>query len=127
MNEGLKTELARTKRELTAANKVAKAAEKEHQSREIRLSRALEECDKFKAVLAKATADTKNTGTDARRENDKLQKQVRTLERQRAELLTAFKKQVKLIDCLKKQKCHVEAAKLLSFTEEEFVKVLDWE
>lgn len=126
-NDGLKRELAQTKRDLAAANKVAASAEKEHKGREIRLARALEECEKFKAVLAKATQDTKAGGKDARKENDKLTSQIRSLERQRAELLTAFKKQVKLIDCLKKQKCHIEAAKLLSFTEEEFVKVLDWE
>ena len=124
---GLQSELTTLRRELISAKKVAKAAEQEHQTREIRLARALEECEKFKGVLARATDQTKDEGVKARRENDSLRKQVRTLERQRAELLTAFKKQVKMIECLKKQKCHIEAAKLLSFTEEEFVKVLDWE
>lgn len=67
------------------------------------------------------------------------------LEKQKTELMTAFKKQLKLIDILKRQKAvylwlnllsvtstwfcvqmHIEAAKLLSFSEEEFVKALDW-
>ena len=52
-------------------------------------------------------------------------REIRTLERQRMELLNAFKKQAKLIDVLKRQKMHVEAAKLLSFTEDEFMKTLD--
>ena len=39
-------------------------------------------------------------------------------------MIVAFKKQLKLIDILKRQKIHLEAAKLLSFTEEEFVKVI---
>ena len=71
------------------------------------------------------------------------------LERQRGELLAAFKKQGRLVEILKRQKVrsgegverrgglsiythmpssqvHTEAVKLLEFTEEEFVKVLDW-
>ncbi|MEQ2253275.1 Golgin subfamily A member 2, partial [Ilyodon furcidens] len=47
------------------------------------------------------------------------------LKKQKAELIVGFKKQLKLIDILKRQKMHFEAAKMLSFTQEEFMKALD--
>lgn len=72
----------------------------------------------------------------------------KVLKKQKEELIVGFKKQLKLIDLLKRQKVgttadahvnhdqninlhlcaqiHFEAAKLLSFKEEEFLKALDW-
>lgn len=66
---------------------------------------------------------------------EKLVQDNKKLLKQKQELLNAFKKQLKLIDILKRQKVkscqkvlipklHIEAAKKLQFTEEEFSKIL---
>ena len=72
---------------------------------------------------ARAIEQGKNEGQ--RRDMDRLVEDNRKLEKQRNELLQAFKKQMKFIDVLKRQKMHIESAKLLAFTEDEFVKVLE--
>lgn len=122
----LKMDLNQTKRELAAAQKSLKVAESEHKGREIRLSRALKEVERYKKSVASRVSEKRQDDEEVRREKDKLSAQIKSLERQRAELLAAFKKQLKLIDILKRQKVHAEAAKLLQFTEEEFMKVIEW-
>ncbi|XP_054892950.1 testis-expressed protein 9-like [Poeciliopsis prolifica] len=48
----------------------------------------------------------------------------KNLKKQKYDLILGFKKQTKLIDILKRQIMHLEASKLLSFTEEEFIKAM---
>ena len=57
--------------------------------------------------------------------HQKLTAEAAQLRAQKADLLQAFGKQAKLIDVLKRQKMHLEAARLLAFTEDEFTKTLE--
>lgn len=47
------------------------------------------------------------------------------LEKQKIELLHAFKKQLKLIDILRRQRFHLEAGQIFQYTQQEFMKALE--
>lgn len=81
--------------------------------------------DKVKIDMKQQRVMVDDKSDDVKKQYDKIIQENRKLERQRNELLQAFKKQLKLIDVLKRQKTHLEAAKMLNFTEEEFIKALD--
>ncbi|KAL8269734.1 hypothetical protein Esti_006333 [Eimeria stiedai] len=51
--------------------------------------------------------------------------EIRKVASQRDTLVAVVKKQCKLIEILKQQKAHLEAARCLQFTEEEFLRVID--
>ena len=94
-------------------------------NKDAKLNRALEEIEKLKLALRESKINESGRNENVRRDQDRLVDENRKLERQRNELLQAFKKQMKLIDVLKRQKMHIESAKLLAFTEDEFVRTLE--
>ena len=65
--------------------------------------------------------DESSAAADAAR----LTEENRSLTKQRADLLQCLRKQSKLIDVLKRQKLHLEAAKMLQLTEQDFTSALD--
>ncbi|KAA8595609.1 hypothetical protein FQN60_010900 [Etheostoma spectabile] len=97
-----------------------------HSTVEVRLNRALEEVERLKTQLNKMNQMNKDKISEEHQSKENLLAENKMLKKQKAELIVGFKKQLKLIDILKRQKMHLEAAKLLSFTEDEFMKALDW-
>jgi hypothetical protein len=93
-------------------------------AKEARLNRALQENEKLKNLLAKASSQVKESSESYKSRFDSLFIENQRLIKQKSDLLLAYKKQGQLIDVLKKQKMHLESVGLLGFTEEEFVKLL---
>ena len=89
------------------------------------MNRMIDELERYKKQLREVKSNDGQRTDDYKKDYERLMQDNKKLERQNAELLTAFKKQLKLIDILKRQKIHMEAAKLLAFSEEEFIKTLE--
>eukprot|EP00242_Pyramimonas_sp_CCMP2087_P004861 CAMPEP_0198216516 /NCGR_PEP_ID=MMETSP1445-20131203/58061_1 /TAXON_ID=36898 /ORGANISM="Pyramimonas sp., Strain CCMP2087" /LENGTH=304 /DNA_ID=CAMNT_0043892797 /DNA_START=67 /DNA_END=981 /DNA_ORIENTATION=+ len=118
-------ELASLRKEASKEQKVQKQAETDTRAKEVRLNRALEEVERYKRLLEDAKEASRGGQDIVKVEFDKLKSDNKRLEKQKQELMNAFNKQLKLLDVLKKQKIHLEAARMLAFTEEEFMKTLE--
>ncbi|KAM7014667.1 testis-expressed protein 9 isoform 2-T2 [Tautogolabrus adspersus] len=124
--DGLQVQVSALHKEIENLNRSQKQAAAVHGTVEVRLNRALEEVEKLKTQLNKMKQADKDKTSVELQSKENLLAENKMLKKQKAELIVGFKKQLKLIDILKRQKMHFEAAKLLSFTEDEFMKALDW-
>ncbi|XP_051484100.1 testis-expressed protein 9 isoform X2 [Apus apus] len=125
-SEGLQQEVIALEKELETLKRAQKQASAGQGATEVRLNRALEEAEKYKVELNKLKQSNKDVANQELQIIEELKAENKKLQKQKGELITGFKKQLKLIDILKRQKMHIEAAKMLSFTEEEFMKALEW-
>ncbi|KAL3657412.1 hypothetical protein V7S43_017731 [Phytophthora oleae] len=120
----LEGRLASAQARVDDTQRAEKLVSQQFRAKDVRLNRALEELEKVKAQLQ----DEKKNHSEqmvAKAEYDQVVRDNKKLDKQKGELLAAFKKQMKLIDLLKRQRIHMEAAKMLSFTEAEFSKTLE--
>uniref|UniRef100_A0A8D3CIS3 Testis expressed 9 n=1 Tax=Scophthalmus maximus TaxID=52904 RepID=A0A8D3CIS3_SCOMX len=125
-SDGLQLQVSGLLKEIENLNRSNKQAAAVHGTVEVRLNRAQEEVERLKTQLGKMKQMSKDKTSEEHQSKENLLAENKMLKRQKAELIVGFKKQLKLIDILKKQKMHFEAAKLLSFKEDEFMKALDW-
>ncbi|XP_013385699.1 testis-expressed protein 9 isoform X2 [Lingula anatina] len=125
-SDSLENQLTGLRKELDSLKRSQKQQSTTQSATEVRLNRALEEVEKYKSELHRAKSASKDTKDAEKKRIDQLLAENKRLEKQKNELMTGFKKQLKLIDILKRQKMHIEAAKMLQFSEDEFVKALEW-
>lgn len=103
----LRQQITTLQKEATTSSKVAKQAESSSSAMDARLVRAQEEIDRLKSQLVTERNHFTEMNQQTKREIETLQSALKKLERQKTELLITFKKQIKLIDILKRQRVHV--------------------
>ncbi|XP_011506551.1 PREDICTED: testis-expressed sequence 9 protein [Ceratosolen solmsi marchali] len=115
----LRKEIDNLKKDLKLLNQVSSNSE-------LRLNRSLEENEKFRSSLKISQNEEKDLREQIRKIQEEKRLALKNSEKQRAEIFQAFKKQVQLVDNLKKQKMYLEASKEIQFIEEDFTKLLEW-
>lgn len=114
-------ELTDLRRQRDIDQAALKKIDAECKAKEVKLNRLIEENDRLKSSLKEFKAAEREKVGLEKEVGDKLAGDVKRLTKQRNELINVFKKHLKLIDILRRQKTHLEAARMLNFTEDEFV------
>jgi chromosome segregation ATPase len=117
-------EVLETKKQKDTDEAVIRKLESQVRTTEVKITRLAEENERLRQTMKEMKTSERDKISVDKSEVDKLSNDVKRLTKHRAELISAFKKQAKLIDILRRQKAHIEASRLLSFTEEEFLKIV---
>ena len=131
LDEAKKTQIRITnekinvEKELTKLMRDEKTKTSKTSQQEARLNRAVEEMEKYKNEMVRLKKENRENASKDGARNDDFVHENRRLQRLVEDQQTCIKKQFKLIDILKQQKMHLEAARNLQFTEQEWQKVLD--
>ena len=118
-------QIVESRTELEHLRRVAGKDARAHAELHAKINRALADAERFKAMYDRMNEAAKEGRSAQDLELKRLKAYSAKLEKEREALVMAIKKQAQLIDVLKRQKIHVEVSRLLQFTEEEFVRVLE--
>ncbi|XP_034476834.1 testis-expressed protein 9 [Drosophila innubila] len=119
-------EYSNQQRELELLKRDNKLLKQANTNLENRLARANDEAEAARQMLNQQTGDKREEQEFQRKELKVRDNRIKALKRQRADLLNAYKKQLFMIDNLKRQNSCVEQAVAIGFGEKEFNKVLEW-
>ncbi|XP_012220862.2 testis-expressed protein 9 [Linepithema humile] len=114
------------KKDLEDLRKEVKTLNQQSINYDVRLNRSLETNEKLRTALKCNQIEEKELRNQIRKLQEDKRLAVKTLEKQRSELVQAFKKQMLLIDNLKKQNMYLTGNGQICLMEEDFAKLLEW-
>lgn len=102
--EDLTQEVAMLKKDLETAERIGKQADASMKTKDTQLKRAAETITRLKTQVEELQLQLQTGVSGDKAKIEELEARVKILDKQRAELLDGFRKQMKLIDILKRQK-----------------------
>ena len=113
--DSLKQEVEQLRKDLATAERLVKAAEASAKAKETQINRTTEIIARQKKQLADLGSHEAGSRETERARADAAEARCKVLEKQRADLVAGFKKQMKLIDNLKRQKVGWLASHLIDY------------
>ncbi|CAB4054556.1 unnamed protein product [Lepeophtheirus salmonis] len=113
-------------REIEEKERQNKKHESTIKTLQLRLERQDESLDKSRNEVGELKALNKSTKETFKVEKEEGLAKLKACERDLERMASAYSKQQELVEVLKKQKLHLEAAQVLQFSEEEFLQSLNW-
>lgn len=119
-------DFAALNREMNALKKQLKEVNRLHNNLEKRFLKCQDDLEHTKKNLNNSQDCERQQRALNHQQKNFFEDQMKTLSKQRTGLISAYKKQLLLLDNLKRQNLCLEQSKLLQVAEKDFVKVLDW-
>lgn len=114
------------KKDVESLKKEVKILTQQANNYDLRLNRVLESNEKLKSTLKSTQMEEKELRNQIRKLQEDKRLSIKNLEKQRSELVQAFKKQLLLVDNLKRQNMYLMASEQIRLTEGDFAKLLEW-
>lgn len=119
-------DLASLNKEMSMLKKELKEVNRLHSVLEKRFVKSQDDLEHAKKNVTNSQECERQLRAVNHQQRNFFEEQIKILSKQRAGLISAYKKQLLLLDNFKRQNLCLEQAKLLQIAEKDFLKILDW-
>ncbi|XP_020286012.1 myosin-13-like isoform X2 [Pseudomyrmex gracilis] len=124
--QALNNENTALKKDLEGLNKTVQSLNQQVANYELKLNRSIESNKKFKNILKYNQIEEKELRNQIRILQEDKKLTIKNLEKERSELVQVLKKQMLLLDNLKKQNVFLLTSGQICLMKEDFTKLLAW-